>query len=285
MVDKGATGNEWVKVTENPYIFQNNLEHQLEDLKNVISQKNDEITKLKEEYRQAEAYRNAVRLQERQTRDQQIREHYRIFTEKQRQIESVFQNIVLSLSNLSTVKIDVGGKSIDVKPVECVAEKEEELKKLLYDSRNDLERLYKEHIEFYRKELEETKILIEKNEKILQNNITELETLKTHLQSTHEKYSRDILSRDQCIQQCQNQIFTQNHYISSLEQKYFYSLILGVKLNMALYGRDDEILNLKFEPSKLFLLIRENGIDVENWPSWVARKLAGYIHKTTENGS
>ena len=257
----------------------------MDDLKNLISQKNDEITKLKEEYRQADAYRNAVRLQERQTRDQQIREHYSIFTENQRQIESVFQNIVLSLSNLSTVKIDVGGKSIDVKPVECVAEKEEELKRLLYDSRNDLERLYKEHIEFYRKELEETKILIEKNEKILQNNITELETLKTHLQSTHEKYSRDILSRDQCIQQCQNQIFSQNHYISSLEQKYFYSLILGVKLNMALYGRDDEILNLKFEPSKLFLLIRENGIDVENWPSWVARKLAGYINKTTQNGS
>lgn len=38
------------------------------------------------------------------------------------------------------------------------------MKRLMYESRNDLERSYEEHLEFYRKEIEQTKILIERNE-------------------------------------------------------------------------------------------------------------------------
>jgi len=254
-------------------LAKNNLEQRLADLTTTINQKNDEITKLKEDYRQSEAYSNAVRLTERHKRDQQIREHGKVFMDKQQKIDEIYNNIVNSLADLSKVKIDVGGRCIDVKH-ESITEQEKELKAAMYESRKELESLYSEHMDFYRKELEESKVMIEKTEKLLQNNSTEIDSLKKHLVQVHESHSGDVLSRDQCIQQYQTQICSQNHYISNLEQKYFYSLILGLKLNMALYGHVDDLLHSKLDPASLFLEVRDYGVNIENWPSWIARKFA-----------
>ena len=246
----------------------------MSELTLTLEQKNNEIKQLKEEYRQADAYANATRMSERQKRDHQIREHGKTFSEKQLKVDELFNSIAASLSDLGKVKIELGGRSIDLKTTDNVVDKERELRSALSDSRRELEHLYKEHIDFYRKELEDGKIEVSKLDRSLQNSQVEINSLKSHLTEVHERHQHEVHARDSCIQQYQTQLCTQTHYIAGLEQKYFYSLILGVKLNMALYENDVETLNSSFEPAQLFLEVRDNGINIENWPSWIARKLS-----------
>eukprot|EP00112_Aurelia_sp_Birch-Aquarium-sp1_P011697 Seg2460.3 transcript_id=Seg2460.3/GoldUCD/mRNA.D3Y31 product="hypothetical protein" protein_id=Seg2460.3/GoldUCD/D3Y31 len=197
----------------------------------------------------------------------------REFHHKQQQEDEAVKSMAAAFAGCGKVSVDIGGRSIDFNTIEGVAEREEDLHKAITEARKTLEDLHKEHLELNKKEIEDLKTDQVRLEYQLQTANTEAQTLRDMLAQVHASRNEEIISKDKVIYECQNQLAEARHYAGSTEQKYFYSLILGVKLNMALWGKATDAIN-ELRPTSLFARVRDQGISIEHWPSWVSRELA-----------
>lgn len=233
----------------------------------------EEVERLKREIVAERALELSTRQTERQQRELQLRDLKKEFQAQQHLEDNALKHMVSAFGELGRVKINAHGRSIDFETVEGVTEREQEVKKALKEAREGLGLLYKEHLEIYKKEIEDAKTDLIKTEYQLQTANTEIRNMKNTLEAVHASRDEEIFKRDGIMKEFQKQIEDTNLYAKNTEQKYFYSLILGVKLNMALWGKANGAIN-QMKPAILFSRVRDQGISIEHWPSWVSRELA-----------
>ena len=249
------------------------LQHRLTEAQETAKRAAEELDKMREEQRAEEALAKTTRMTERQQRELQLRDQMKEFQEKQRKEDDRIKDLVACFAERGRVQIDIGGRKIDVNTVDGVTECERDLRKALAESRETLEKLHQEQLGMYKRELEEIKVEQVRTEHQLQTSKVEAQTLRNSLEQVHARHYQDLTARDRIIQDYQKQQSEMQHYITGTEQKYFYSLVLGVKLNMAFWGRCNQAIN-QLKPAALFAKVRNQGVSIEHWPSWVSRELA-----------
>ena len=242
----------------------------------------DELERMKNEIVAEKALELSNRQTEKQKRELQLRDLMKEFSSLQLEQNEAVKGMAAAFSNLGAVSINFYGKAIDFGKPEGATEKEEELKRSLEKARRVMEDLHKEHLEIYRKENEDLKSDCIRCEYQLQTAKTDNQTLRDTLAQLHVCKDEEIKNREKVIYHYQNELASIKRYVESTEEKYFYSLVLGVKLNMALKGRDTSAVNL-MRPHVLFAKIRDQGIAIENWPSWVSRELASLASTTSHS--
>ena len=236
-------------------------------------QARQELERLRIDITAEKAMDLSTRQTEKHQRELQLRDLMKQFTAIQLEQDEAVKGMAAAFSNLGSVNINFYGKIINLKTPEGASEKEEDLKKALETSRRVMEEMHKEHLEVYKKEIEDLKSDLVRFEYQLQTVKTDNQTLRDALAQMHASRDEEIMNRDKLIYQYQSELAEVKRSVESTEQKYFYSLLLGVKLNMALWGKATDAVNL-MRPQTLFAKVRDQGIAIENWPSWVSRELA-----------
>ena len=262
-----------------PSFTEKVLQQKLLTAEQSAQQAREELERLRNEIVAERALELSTRQTEKQKRELQMRDLMKEFSALQLEEDEAVKGMAAAFSNLGAVSINFYGKVMDLKTPEGAAEKEEDLKRALEKARKVMEEVHREHLEIYKKENEDLKSDCIRCEFQLQTAKTENQTMRDTLAQMHNTRNEDITSRDNLIYHYQNELATMKHYVESTEQKYFYSLLLGVKLNMALWGKATDAVNL-MRPHILFAKVREQGISIENWPSWVSRELATLAETT-----
>ena len=249
------------------------LQQKLIAAEEIAFRAGQEVERMRVDANAEKALEQSTRQTEKHRRELHVRELMREFHHKQQQEDEAVKSMAAAFAGCGKVSVDIGGRSIDFNTIEGVAEREEDLNRAITEARKTLEDLHKEHLELNKKEIEDLKTDLVRLEYQLQTANTEAQTLRDMLAQVHASRNEEIISKDKVIFECQNQLVEARHYAESTEQKYFYSLILGVKLNMALWGKATDTIN-QLRPSSLFSRVRDQGISIEHWPSWVSRELA-----------
>eukprot|EP00794_Sanderia_malayensis_P008017 gene8017-8876_t len=267
-------GSQMAYKSQNESCFAENvLQKKLVAAEETAKRATQEVERLKVEIQAQRALELSTRNEERQKRDMLLRDNLRCFNSKQQEEDDKLKEMVASFGALGQLRIDLGGRSIDVRTAEGVPEKEIEVRNALTESRKALDELYKGHLEYYKTEIEDLKTDLVKTEYQLQTASTEIQNMKDALAEVHANRYEEMIKRDGVIYEYQKQLEEAQRYTSNAEQKYFYSLILGVKLNMALWGKATVEIN-QLKPAILFAKVRDQGISIEHWPSWISRELA-----------
>lgn len=249
------------------------LQQKLLEAEDTARRAVQEVDRLKVEIQAERAQELSKRNSEKQQRELQLKDFMKAFNAKQQIENERLREMVGCFGDSAKVNVQINGRSIEVKTVEGVMEKEVEIKTALQESRQALEDLYKGYMESYQKEIEDIKTDLVKTEYQLQTSRTELQNMKDALSEVHRNKYEEIITRDKVIYEYQQRLEEAKCYSANSEQKYFYSLILGVKLNMALWGKANIAIN-RLKPALLFEKVRDQGISIEHWPSWVSRELA-----------
>ena len=261
------------KTDAQPSFTEKVLQQKLIAAEESAQQSRQDLERLRIDLSAEKALELSTRQTERQQRDLQLRDLMKKYAACQMEQDEAVKGVATALSSIGNVNISISGRSIDLKPVEGMAEKEEELKRAIDTSRQVMEEVHREHLEIYKKEIENLKSDLVRFEYKLQTTATDNQTLRDTLSKLHASRDEEIMGRDKIIYEYQKELADMKRYIENTEQKYFYSLLLGVKLNMALWGKATGIENM-MRPQSLFDKIRDQGIAIENWPSWVSRELA-----------
>jgi len=125
----------------------------------------------------------------------------------------------------------------------------------------------------YKQEVEDLKAEFTRADFLAKTRTQEAESLKTQMSDLQKRYQDGIKAQDDYISQLHVKFNEIQQYAVSTEEKYFFSLVVGVKLNMAVCGyRVGHINHLK--PQQLFERVRNHGISIEHWPSWLSRELS-----------
>ena len=154
------------------------------------------------------------------------------------ELDRVISEMTSALSSLGEVKIEVGGKITEVKEPEIVEQKEA-LRKTLEKAK----RMMEDHLGIYKREVEEL--------------TSQLHTERAVVSQMTYQYDSELAEMS---------------YVKSKKQKYLFSLLLGVQLSMALSGRPIDPVNVRVLQI-LFAQIKDKGIAIKYWPSWVQQKL------------
>lgn len=248
------------------------LERQIHDLNNHINKKNNEIVQLHEGYRQRETLAENERKRERDARQAQIAERETRFREKQKNLEALYNDIANSISELGSISVGIGGRSIDLLTTASLNDQGRDLRRAMEESRNEIESLYHENMAFFRQELENAEARMARKENDLQTTFNQLNEAERNLIEATRKHEEDARSSDFLIRQYQTQLATQTSYTKQIEEKYFYALVLGVKLNMILCDQMKELSKVQLESRKLYFIARDNpDLDIINWPAWIER--------------
>ncbi|XP_035679364.1 uncharacterized protein LOC118417766 [Branchiostoma floridae] len=141
-------------------------------------------------------------------------------------------------------------------------------------------KMHRDAMESYQKEVEDLKADLSRTEHQLRARNTEVEQLKANLSHLRLRYTEDVQGRDAHMHELQRQVTDLQHYCNSAEERYFYSLVIGVKLNMSAQGYRTMHIN-QLKPQTLYERIRSTGTSVEHWPGWVARELASIAQPLT----
>ena len=264
-----------------PSFTEKVLQQKLMAAEHNAQQTREELERLKNEIVAEKALELSTRHTEKQKRELLLRDLMKEFSTLQLQQDDAIKGMAAAFSNLGAVNINFYGKVIDLKTPEGASEKEEDLKRALENARKVMEEMHKEHLEIYKKENEDLKSDCIRCEFQLQTLKTDNQTLRDAMAQMHVSRDEEITKRDSMIYHYQSELTNMKHYVESTEQKYFYSLLLGVKLNMALWGKATDALNL-MRPHVLFKKVQDQGIAIENWPSWVSREL-GSLADTTQH--
>lgn len=256
-----------------PSFTEKVLQQKLIAAEESAQQARQELERLRIDITAEKALEQSTRQTERHQRDLQLRDLMKEFAATHLEQDEAVKGMAAAFSNLADVNICISGRSIDLRPVEGVTEKEDDLKRALENARQAMEQVHKEHLEIYKKEIEDVKSDLVRMEYQLQTTKTDNQTLRDAMARMHASRDEEIINRDRLIYQYQNELAETKRYVESTEQKYFFSLVLGVKLNMALWGKASDAVNL-LRPQNLFVKVREQGIAIENWPGWVSRELS-----------
>ena len=156
------------------------------------------------------------------------------------EIDRVIDEMASALSSLGVLKItEANGKITELKAPDIVREQTENLRKVLEKG----QRLREEHLGIYKKEVEEL--------------TSQLHTIRAVVSQMTYQYDSELEDMD---------------HVKSTKQKYLFSLLLGVQLSMALSGRPIDPVNVR-QLQILFAQIKDKGIAIKYWPSWVRHKL------------
>jgi len=165
------------------------------------------------------------------------------FTAIQLELDEVASAAEIALNNLGKLKITTGGTVTELTAPDIVRKKTESL-------RNSLDKaklLRKEYLELHTNEVEE---------------------LTSRLRSSGAAVS-------QMVYQYESELADMSH-VKSTEQKYLFSLLLGVQLSKGLSGRPTECVNLK-ELHAMFRQIKREKIAIEAWPTWVQENIQNLV--------
>ena len=226
------------------------------------------MQRMKEETLQTESIRNNERLKH----EQHIK-----------QLQDCFDNKRLHIEN--TLKLDpTEQKEHDHLTVtQNISGTFNGLNNLLVSTLDELEELMRTREALFHNKLEEERIARNKLEATLFHCQQETCNMRPNLKLLYE-----TISSDQCsLHHLERTVNSQKRRIRVLEQKYFYSLVLGVKLNelnISLFGHNGELWRHGgFEPGDLFSEVKEEGVEIERWAVWVANKWKHSLRNVNEN--
>lgn len=259
---------------------QTNVEEVTKSLKNQLTialenekKAKEELEKLKEEIRAERASVQAARVIEKQKREVGINRQMDTFHHSQEAVNQRVDSLVTAVGQLAKVQVEIGGRKLEMDANDDVSDQVVQLKMALHESRGQLEKIHKNTLEMYVQEVEDLKAECSRADFLAKARTQEAETLKTQMSDLQKSYQDGFKAQDHYISQLQGNFKDLQRYAVTTEEKYFFSLFIGVKLNMTLCGyRVDHMNHLK--PQKLFEQVRNHGISIEHWPSWLSRELS-----------
>lgn len=233
----------------------------------------EEVEKLREEMRAERASVQAARVIQRQKREVEIKRQMDTFSHSQEAVNQRLDSLVTSLSHLSKVQVEIGGRKLEVDTNDDISGQAVQLKKALDESGSQLEKIHRNTLEMYVQEVEDLKAECSRGDFLAKARTQEAETLKAEKCDLQKRYEDGMKVQVNYISQLQAKFNDLQRYAVTTEEKYFFSLVIGVKLNMAVCGyRVGRMNHLK--PEKLFERVRNHGISIEHWPSWLSRELS-----------
>ena len=161
------------------------------------------------------------------------------FAAIQLELDEVASAAEIALNNLGILKIDTGGKVTELTAPDIVREKTESLRNSLAKAKL----LRKEYLELHTNEVGE---------------------LTSRLRSFGAAVSQKVYQYD-------SELADMRH-VTSIEQKYLFSLLLGIQLSQELSGKATKFANLR-ELHAIFGQIKREHIGIEDWPTWVQQNI------------
>lgn len=233
----------------------------------------EEVETLKEEMKAERASVQAARVIEKQKRDEGINRQMDLFKQSQEAVNQRVDSLVHSLEQQSIIEIKIAGVTQEMKTGERTENKAIQLKKALDETRTQLDKIHRNSLEMYQQEVEDLKVELSRAEFLAKAKTQEAESLRAEISGLHRKYQDFRKAQDDYISDLLSKFNDLQRYAVSTEEKYFFSLVIGVKLNMGVCGlRVDHINHLK--PPTLFEQVRNHGYSIEHWPSWLSRTLS-----------
>ncbi|KAL9976053.1 hypothetical protein ACROYT_G013288 [Oculina patagonica] len=233
----------------------------------------DELEKLKEEIRAERASVQAARVIEKQKREVGINRQVEMFNQSQEAVNQRVDSLVTAMGGLSKVQVVIDGVTQEINRDNGIAHKAVQLREALNETRSQLDKIHRNALEMYKQEVEDLKAEFSRADFLAKTRIQETETVKTQMTDLQKRYQDGIKAQDDYISQLHAKFNDLQQYAVSTEEKYFFSLVIGVKLNMAVCGyKIDHINHLK--PQQLFERVRNHGYSIEHWPSWLSRELS-----------
>ena len=172
----------------------------------------------------------------RQARHSELEEK---FAAIQLELDEVASAAEIALINLGMLKIDIAGKVTELTAPDIVREKTESLR----NSLSKAKLLRKEYLELHTNEVEE-------------------------LTSRLRSFGAAVLQK---VYQYDSELADMKH-VTSIEQRYLFSLLLGIQLSQELSGKPTKFANLR-ELHAIFGQIKREHIAIEDWPTWVQQNI------------
>lgn len=233
----------------------------------------EELQKLKEEMRAERASVQAARVIEKQKRELGIKRQVDMFNQSQEAVNQRVDSLITSMGQHSTVEVVINGVKHEMNSNDGISNRAVQLRKALDETRVQLEKIHRNALEMYKQEVEDLKAEFSRAEFLAKTRTQETESLKTQMSDLQKRYQDGIKAQDDYVSQLHVKFNEIQQYAVSTEEKYFFSLVIGVKLNMGVCGyRVGHINHLK--PQQLFERVRNLGISIEHWPSWLSRELS-----------
>eukprot|EP00058_Branchiostoma_floridae_P008770 XP_002594258.1 hypothetical protein BRAFLDRAFT_65110 [Branchiostoma floridae] len=235
------------------------LQQQLSHVQEREQQVSEELQQLRHEIEAERAAAAAAQELETQRRDTKLKQQMLEFEAQYQEVDQKVGHLLVAFSELPNVEVTVGGRSFELKAQDAIPEQAKNLKQSLGDGKQQMLKMHRDAMEARN---------------------TEVEQLKANLSHLRLRYTEDVQGRDAHMHELQRQVTDLQHYCNSAEERYFYSLVIGVKLNMSAQGYRTTHIN-QLKPQTLYERIRSTGTSVEHWPGWVARELASLSQPLT----
>ncbi|XP_020631249.1 uncharacterized protein LOC110068213 [Orbicella faveolata] len=196
-----------------------------------------------------------------------------MFNQSQEAVNQRVDSLITTMGQHSKVEVVIDGVKHEMNSKDGISNKAVQLRKALDETRSQLEKIHRNTLEMYKQEVEDLKAEFTRADFLAKTRTQEAESLKTQMSDLQKRYQDGIKAQDDYISQLHVKFNEIQQYAVSTEEKYFFSLVVGVKLNMAVCGyRVGHINHLK--PQQLFERVRNHGISIEHWPSWLSRELS-----------
>ncbi|XP_074616924.1 uncharacterized protein LOC141876281 isoform X2 [Acropora palmata] len=225
-----------------------NLEGQLAIALENEKKAQEELEVLKEEMNAERASVQATRVIEKQKRELAVDKQIEDFNKSKEALDKRIDSLAAAMGQLPKVQVEIAGRKLEVDASDGMSENAAHLQRALNDSRSQLEKIHLNALEMYKREEEDLKTECHRAALVAKARVEEVESLKAQMSDLQKRYQDAV-------------------------QKYFYSLVIGMKLNMAVCGYPVDHIN-HFKPQKLFEQVRNLGLSIEHWPSWLSRELS-----------
>lgn len=215
----------------------------------------------------------AARVIEKQKNEVGIKRQMDMFKQSQEAVNQRVDSLVHNLGQLSRIEFEIFGVKHEYKTDEGIQNKAVQLRKALTETRSQLDKMYKNSLEMYQQEVEDLKAELSRADYLAKTKIQEAESLRAQMSDLHKRYQDIRKAQDDYISDLLSKFNDLQRYAVSTEEKYFFSLVIGVKLNMGICGYRVHHLN-HLKPPKLFEQVQNLGYSIEHWPSWLSRTLS-----------
>ncbi|XP_046842886.1 spindle pole body component 110-like [Xenia sp. Carnegie-2017] len=234
-----------------------------------------EVENLKHEMQTERTRVREARDIEKHKQEQLLEEKWSEFRSVTGDVNKQLDNLMTSFSRLSNVSVSYAGESFEFKPAETMAKHTENLKKAIEVTRKQQEDIYKKMMKMYNKEVQDLKAELAREDFIALTRTQDTETLRAEVKEIQFRHTKDMMQKDEMIYELQRQLSISQSNSITVEQKYFYALVLGVKLNMAICGFTMDKFNW-MTPQSLYNRAKASGVDIESWPRWVSQEIASF---------
>lgn len=233
----------------------------------------EELEVLKEEMNAERASVQATRVIEKQKRELAVNKQIEDFNKSKEALDKRIDSLAAAVGQLPKVQVEIAGRKLEVDASDGMSEHAAHLQRALNDSRSQLEKIHLNALEMYKREEEDLKTECHRAALVAKARAEEVELLKAQMSDLQKRYQDAVQAQDDYISQITKKFNDLQTYAVSTEEKYFYSLVIGMKLNMAVCGYPVDHIN-HFKPQKLFEQVRNLELSIEHWPSWLSRELS-----------